>query len=111
MPCFRPVGTPLTLTSASISPVATYRPTPPPSQPAPPVSYGFMVGVPPAQVAGVTALIKQAYDAHGALGVTVDGKLWQAAKIAQPFSGGGFQIALLSRSQALQLYRLLVPSG
>jgi len=70
-----------------------------------------MVGVPTAQVAAVTALVMQAYDAHGALGVSVDGKLWQAAQIVQPFPGQQFQIALLTRNQALQLYRLLVPAS
>ena len=111
MPCFRPLGTPVTITSAAVSPVSAYRHTPPPGQPAPPTSYGFMVGVPTAQVAAVTALVMQAYDAHGALGVSVDGKLWQAAQIVQPFPGQQFQIALLTRNQALQLYRLLVPAS
>jgi hypothetical protein len=68
-----------------------------------------MVSVPAAQVAAVTALIKQAYDSHGALGVSVDGTLWEAPQVLQPFSGQQLQISLLSRSQAVQLYRLLVP--
>jgi hypothetical protein len=109
MPCYRPSGTPITITSAALSPVSTYRPTPPPGQPAQPASYGFMVGVPAPQVTAVTALIKQAYDSHGALGVSVGGKLWQAAQVAQPFPGQQFQISLLSKDQALQLHDLLVP--
>jgi hypothetical protein len=109
MPCYRPAGTPLTITSAALSPVSTYRPAPPPGQQAQPVSYGFTVGVPADQVAAVTALIKQAFDSQGALGVSVDGKLWQAPQVAQPFSGQQFQISMLSRNQAVQLYRLLVP--
>jgi len=109
MPCYSPVGSPVTITSAAISPVSTFRQTPPPGQQAPPASYGFMVGVPAAQVSAVAALVTQAYNSRGALGVTVDGKLWQVAQVAQPFSGQQLQIALLSRNQALQLYRLLVP--
>lgn len=108
MPCYQPVGAPVTITTAAVSPVSTYRPAPPPGQPAQPVSYGFMVGVLPAQVTTVTALIKQAYDSRGALGVSVDGKLWQAPQVAQPFPGQQLQVDLLSRNQALQLYRLLV---
>jgi hypothetical protein len=109
MPCYRPAGTPLTITAAALSPVSTYRPAPPPGQPAQPVSYGFTVGVPAGLVAAVTALIKQAYVSQGALGVSVDGKLWQAPQVAQPFSGQQFQINLLSRDQAVRLHDLLVP--
>jgi hypothetical protein len=111
MPCFRPVGAPVTVTTATISAVSRYRPTPPPGQPTPPASYGFVIGVPAAQVAAVTALITQAYDARGAVGVSVDGRLWQAAMVLEPFPGQQLQISLQSRDQALQLYRLLVPSG
>jgi hypothetical protein len=111
MPCYRAAGTPVTITAAAVSAVSTVRPTPPRGKPAQPTSYGFMVGVPAAQVAAVTALIKQAYDAQGALGVSVDGKLWEASQVAQPFSGQQLQIDLLSRSQAVQLYHLLVPAS
>ena len=114
MPCFQPVGAPVTITTAAVSAVSAvsaYRPAPPPNQPAQPASYGFMIGVQPAQVPAVTALIAQAYQSRDALGVSVDGKLWQAAQVLQPFPGQQFQIALLSRNQALQLYHLLVPSG
>jgi hypothetical protein len=111
MPCYRPAGTSVTITAAAISAVSSFRPPPPPGQPAQPTSYGFMVGVPAAQVAAVTALIKQAYDSQGALGVIVDGKLWEAPQVAQPFSGQQLQIDLLSRSQAVQLYHLLVAAS
>jgi hypothetical protein len=111
MPCFRPVGTPVTITSAALSAVSAFRPAPPPGQPAQPTSYGFMVGVPAAQVAAVTALISQAYDARAALGISVDGTLWEAPQVLQPFSGQQLHIDLLSRNQALQLYHLLVPAS
>jgi hypothetical protein len=111
MPCFQPVGAPVTITTAAVSPFSTYHPAPPPGQPAPPVSFGFVVGVLPAQVAAVTALITQAYHSRDALGISVDGKLWQAPQVFQPFTGQQFQIALLNRNQALQLYHLLVPAG
>ncbi|HYK66870.1 MAG TPA: hypothetical protein VEV45_02910 [Streptosporangiaceae bacterium] len=111
MTCFRPVGTPVTINSAAVSSVSTDRPTPPSGKPAQPVTYGFTVGVPAAQVAAVTALIAQAYQSQDAVGVSVDGKLWQAAQVLQPFPGRQFQIALISRSQALQLHRLLIPVG
>ena len=100
--CYRKLGTPVTITSASLSSVF------PQGQPA---SYGFMVVVPAADTAAVTAVIKQAYDARGALAVNVAGRTWSAPQVVGPFSGQQLQITLPTRSQALQLYRILVPPG
>ena len=99
--CYRKLGTPVTITSASVSSVFPSGPPPP--------QYGIMVVVPAADVAAVTAVIKQAYDARGALAVYVAGKTWQAPQVIQPFSGQQLQIAFPGRNQALQLYRILVP--
>jgi hypothetical protein len=108
-PCYRPAGTPVTITSAAVSSVLTYRP--PPGQAKGPDLYGFIVAVPGADVAAVTAVIRQAYASGGAVGISVAGKLWQAPQIRQPFPGQRLQITLLSKNQARQLYRILVPSG
>ena len=60
----------------------------------------------------LTALIQQAYDAGDAIGMSVAGKLWQAPQTRLRFNAlRAEQINLLSRNQAVQLYRLLVPSG
>jgi hypothetical protein len=104
--CFRPVGRPLTITSAAVSPVTTY---PHQGGPAP---YGFVVAFPTADVPALTALITQAYDSGDALGMSVAGKLWQAPQLRHRFAAlRAEQINLLSRNQAVQLYHLLVPSG
>jgi hypothetical protein len=109
MPCFRPVGTPVTITSAGVSSVFLL-PSAPGHPPVPP-SYGFMVAVPTAEVAAVTAVIRQAYDSRRALGVSVAGKTLDALQIVGgPFPGQQLQIALPSRHQALRVYRILVPS-
>ena len=108
-PCYRPAGTPVTITSAAVSSVLTYRP--PPGQPKGPDLYGFIVAVPGADVAVVTAVIRQAYDSGDAVGLSVAGKLWEAPQVRNPFPGQHLQITLLSRNQARQLYRMLVPSG
>jgi hypothetical protein len=100
--CYRQLGTPVSISSAAVSSVSAH------GQPA---LYGFMVAVPAADVAAVTAVIKQAYDARGALAVNVAGKTWSAPQVLQPFPGQQLQIALPSRNRALQLYRLLVPPG
>ncbi len=104
--CYRPVGTPVTITSAAVSSVTTY-----PHQPGP-ASYGFVVAFPTADVAALTAEIRQAYTSRDALGMSVAGKLWQAPQTRSKVNAlRAEQINLLSRTQALQLYRLLVPSG
>jgi hypothetical protein len=104
--CYRPVGTPVTITSAAVSSVTTY-----PHQPGP-AAYGFVVAFPTANVAALTAVIRQAYDSGDALGMSVAGKLWQAPQPRSKFTAlRAEQINLLSRTQAFQLYRLLVPSS
>jgi hypothetical protein len=104
--CFRPVGTPVTITSAAVSSVTTSQ-----NQPGP-AWYVFVVAFPAADVPALTALIRQAYDSGDALGMSVAGKLWQAPQIRRKFNAlRAEQINLLSRTQAVQLYRLLVPSG
>jgi hypothetical protein len=107
--CYRPAGTPVTITSAAVSSVLTYPP--PPGQAKGPDLYGFIVAVPGADVAAVTAVIRQAYDTRSAVGISAAGKLWQAPMVFKPFPGQQFQITLLSRNQAVQLHRILVPSG
>jgi len=81
------------------------------SQPGP-AWYVFVVAFPTADVPALTALIKQAYDSGDAVGMNVAGKLWQAPQPRRKFIAlRAEQINLLSRSQAFQLYRMLVPSG
>jgi hypothetical protein len=106
MGCYRPVGAPVTITTAAVSPVSGSGPPPPPGQPA---QYGFMVAVPAGDVAAVTALIKRAYESRDALGISAAGKLWEAPQVLQPFPGQQLQIAFPGKNQALQHYRILVP--
>ncbi|HWN62356.1 MAG TPA: hypothetical protein VNO25_17005 [Streptosporangiaceae bacterium] len=104
--CYLPVGSPVTVTSAAVSAVTSYP------QQTGPAAYGFVVAFPAVEVAALTAVITQAYDSGDALGMSVAGKLWQAPQTRRRFVAlRAEQINLLSREQALQLYRLLVPSG
>ena len=102
--CYRKVGAPVTITSAGLSTVAR--------QPSGngPAMYGFMV-VPNHDANTVTLLIARAYRSRDALGIIVAGKLWEAPQVIAPFPAQQMQIALPSRNQALQLYRILVPRG
>ena len=104
--CYRPVGAPVTITSAGVSSVTTYR-----NQPGP-AMYGFVVAFPTADVAALTAVVRQAQDAGDATSISVAGKLWQAPQPRQRVNAlRAVQITLLSRNQAVQLHHLLVPSG
>jgi hypothetical protein len=104
--CYRPAGTPVTITSAAVSPVTTCR------QQSGPAACGFVVAFPTADVTALTSVIRQAYDSGDAVGVSVAGKLWQAPQVRRRFPAlRAEQITPLSRNQALQLYRLVIPSG
>ena len=104
--CYLPVGSPVTVTSAAVSSVTSYP------QQTGPAAYGFVVAFPAVEVAALTAVIRQAYDSGDALGMSVAGKLWQAPQTRRKVIAlRAEQINLFSREQALQLYRLLVPSG
>ncbi len=107
--CYRPIGSIVTIPSAAVSPVSTY---PAPSgMPDVPATYGFVVTFSTADVPQVTAIIRQAHDAGDAVGLIVASKLWEAPKAGSAISGRGVQIALASKSQAVQLHGLLVASG
>jgi hypothetical protein len=104
--CYHPVGTSVTITSAAVSSVTTSRNQPRPAR------YEFVVAFPAADVAALTALIRQAHDSGDAVGMSVAGKLWQAPQPPRKLIAlRAEQINLLSRNQAFQLYRLLVPSA
>ena len=104
--CYRPVGTPVTVTTAAVSSVTTYR-----NQPGP-AFYGFVVAFPTADVAALTSVARRAQAAGEATSISVAGKLWQAPQPRQQVIAlRAVQITLLSRSQAVELYHLLVPAG
>jgi hypothetical protein len=104
--CYVLAGRPVTVTSAAVSSVTSYP------QQTGPAAYGFVVAFPAADIAALTAAIRQAYDSGDALGMSVAGKLWQAPQTRRRVVAlRAEQINLLSSEQALQLYRLLVPSG
>jgi S-DNA-T family DNA segregation ATPase FtsK/SpoIIIE len=104
--CYLRIGRPVTITSAAVSPVTANRYQPGPAW------YEFVVAFPAADVPALTALIRQAYGSGDAVGMSVAGKLWQAPQPRRKaIALRAEQINLLSRTQAVELYRLLVRSG
>ena len=110
--CARPVGTPVTITSAAVSAVSSFQPRTPSGQVAPgPPAYQIMITLPAADVTAATAVVTTAYDSRGGVDFSVAGRTWALPMVLRPFRSRQLSIALPSKNQALQLHRLLVPSG
>jgi hypothetical protein len=107
--CYRPLGAPVTITSAAVSLGPTAGPASPPN--APPSAYGLLIALPAADRAELTAVTTQAYDSQGAVDISVAGKTWALPMTLAPITHGQFTIMLPSRNEVLQLQRLLVSSG
>jgi hypothetical protein len=123
--CYRTTGTQVTITSAAVSPVSSFRPPPPPGQQAVPVQYVFWITVPAADAPALTAVTTAvtgpqrpptqgpptASVATSALIISVAGRTWVLVGFGTQFAGRQFEVALSSRNQALQLQHLLAASG
>jgi hypothetical protein len=124
--CYRKAGTPVTITSAAVSPVVSFRPPPPPGQQAPPVQYGFSITVPAADVPALAAVLPTGSGPPGPPGppaasavnsatpiptVSVADRTWVLLGYASPSAGGQFDVTLPSRNEALQLQRMLAASS
>jgi hypothetical protein len=121
--CYRKTGTPVTITSAGVSPVSSFRPPPPPGQQAVPVQYGFWITVPAADVPALAAVIPTASGSPGPPtarvvtsaatipAVSVAGRTWVLIGFTTRFTDRELEVFLSSRNQALQLQRMLAASG
>jgi hypothetical protein len=119
--CYRKTGTPVTITSAAVSPVFSFRPPTPPGQQASPVQYGFSITVPAADVPALAAVFPAAPGPPGPPtasavssatpmpAISVAGRIWILVGYSAP-EGRQFEVTLPSRNQALQLHHMLVPS-
>jgi hypothetical protein len=105
--CYRKIGTPVTVTSAAVSPVTVLPQNTPPGQQPGPAQYGFMLTLPAADVAALTALTTTAANVRGPLTISVTGRTWILPIVAAPFRGQRFMIPLPSEIQAIQLQRIL----
>ncbi len=107
--CYRKLGTPVTITSAAVSPVFSGPSVSPVHQKPGPSQYGFMIAPSAADVAAVTAVTTTAYRSQGYLDISVAGRTWLPPKVLRPLTRGQFEIFLPSRNQVLQLHRILAP--
>jgi hypothetical protein len=109
--CVRPLDTPVTITSASVSAVSSFQPRTPSGQAQGPPAYQIMITLPAADVTAATAVVTTAYDSRGGVDFSVAGRSWGLPMVFKPFRSQQLSIALPSKNQALQLHRLLVSSG
>jgi hypothetical protein len=111
--CYRMTGTPVTITSAAIFAVFRLKPAPGQPQPPPdaPVQYGFVITLPAADVPALTAVTTTAYHARGAFAISIAGKTWALPMVEAPLRGPQILIQMPSKNQALQIQRMLAPSG
>jgi hypothetical protein len=107
--CYRPLGKPVTITSAAASPGPTAGPANPPD--APPSAYGLLIAVPAADQAEVTTVTTQAHDSQGAIDISVAGKIWALPMTLAPITHGQLTIMLPGRNEALQLQQILTSPG
>ena len=124
--CYRKTGTPVTITSAAVSPVFSFRPPTPPGQQAAPVQYGFSITVSAADVPALAAVLPTAPGPPGTPGtpaaavvtsatpipaISVADRTWILAGYGTRFADREFDVTLPSRNQALQLQRMLATSS
>jgi hypothetical protein len=109
--CVRPLDTPVTITSASVSAVSSFQPRTPSGQAQGPPAYQIMITLPAADVTAATAVVTTAYDSRGGVDFSVAGRTWALPMVFRPFRSQQLSIALTSKNQALQLHRLLVSPG
>jgi hypothetical protein len=107
--CYRKTGTPVTVTSAAVSPVPSSEATPSPGQ-AGPAQYGLLITLPAADAPALTAVNTTAYKARGAVVISIAGRTWVLPTIGGPWTSQQLGI-FLPRNQALWLQRLLASSG
>jgi hypothetical protein len=98
--CYRTLGTPVTVTSASVSALASL---PPAGQ------YGFLIALPTADLAAQEAITTTATDTHAGLDISAAGDTWLLPQVQRPFTGP-LEITLPSRNQVLLLHRILAAS-
>ena len=99
--CYRKLGTPVRVTSASVSAVTALTPA---------GQDGFLIALPAADLPAQKAITTTAADTHAGLDISAAGETWLLPQVQRPFTGP-LQIILPQRNQVLLLHRLLAPSG
>jgi hypothetical protein len=106
--CYRKTGTPVTFTSAAIS--SAVQSGLAPGQPNGQPGYGVLVSLPAIDAQALQIVTTTAYNANGAVAISVAGKVWSVQMALQPLTSGQLQISVSSKNQAAQLQSTLTSS-
>jgi hypothetical protein len=102
--CFRLLGKPVTFTSAGVA-VAEQ---PAGSQPVQhPASWVVRINLPAAEAGALAAVTTKLAGTQDQLAIIIAGQTWAMPVTLQPLTGGEFAFGAASKSQALQVQRLL----
>jgi hypothetical protein len=103
--CFRPLGQPVTFTSAGV----TMYQQPGGSQPVPhPALWELRITLPAAEATALTTITTKVAGTQDQLAIIVAGQTWGMPLTRQPLTQGQFVILMQSRNEALQLQHLLL---
>jgi hypothetical protein len=104
--CYRRLAKPVTFTSAGVTLYQQPAGNKPVQHPA---VWMLRINLPAAEVAALTAITKNAVHSRTQIAIVVAGQTWGVPFTNQPLTNGQFAISTQSRSQALQLQRILLP--
>jgi len=103
--CFRTQGEALTFTSAGV----TVDEQPAGSQPVQhPATWQVQINLPGAEATALTAVTTKLAGTQAQLAIIIGGQTWGMPITLQPLTHGQFAISAQSKSQALQIERLLI---
>ena len=102
--CFRTLGKPVTFTSAGVAVAEQPARSQPVQQPA---SWVVRINLPTAEAAELTAVTTKLAGTQDQLAIIIAGQTWAMPLTMQPLTGGEFAFSAESKSQALQVQRLL----
>jgi hypothetical protein len=106
--CFRLLGKPVTFTSAGV----VVHEQPAGSQPVQhPASWQVRINLPAAEAAVLAAVTTRLAGTQDQLAIIIAGQTWAMPLTMQPLTGGEFAFSAESKSQALQVQRLLQQTG
>jgi hypothetical protein len=108
--CYRKTGTPVTITSAAVSPVPSAEARPDPSLPGADQYHGFLITMPVADGPALTAETTTAVKTRGALAISIGSRTWVLPTLGGPWASQQLGI-FLPGNQAVQVQRLLSSPG
>jgi hypothetical protein len=102
--CFRRLGKPVAFTSAGVTLYHQLAGSEPVQHPA---TWELRITLPAAEATALTAITAKVAGTRDQIAIIIAGKTWGLPFTRQPLRNGQFAIAVQSRTQALQLQRIL----